>query len=147
NSMWVFAHKFPADYWIVAPRAPHLAPQGGYSWSTPGAGWPTVDLMRPPAAALDDLLDTWPRSQGLSISQADVIGFSQGACMTIALSMFYPARVGKMGILAGFAPTGAEQILAPGRFNGKKVFVSHGTRDEQVSIAEARRTVQLLEQG
>jgi len=166
DSMWVFAHKFPADYWIIAPRAPHLAPQGGYSWSMPGAGarpheipdrlppdgsippgWPTVDLLRPAAAALLDLLDTWPRAQGLDVAQVDVIGFSQGAAMTFTLALLYPARVRKMAILAGFAPGGAERVLTPGRFNGIKAFVAHGTRDENVPIVHARRNLQLLEQA
>lgn len=146
NSMWVFAHKFPADYWIVAPRAPHLAPQGGYSWSMPPK-WPTVDLLRPAAAALLDLLDTWPRANNLDGASVDVIGFSQGAAMSFALTLLYPARVRKMALLAGFAPTGAEQIIAPGRLNGKNLFVAHGTKDEQVPIAQARRSVQLLEQA
>ena len=147
NSMWVFAHKFPHDYWIVAPRAPHLAPMGGYSWSMPGAGWPTVDLLRPAAAALADFLDTWPRANGLEDVPVDVIGFSQGAAMAFSLALLYPARVQKMGLLAGFAPTGAEQIAAPGRLNGKNHFVAHGLRDEQVPLDQARRSIQLLEQA
>lgn len=147
NSMWIFANKFPADYWIVAPRAPHLAPQGGYSWSMPGAGWPSVDLLRASAAALLDLLETWPRANSLDGSSVDVIGFSQGAAMAFALALLYPARVQKMAVLAGFAPDGAEQVLAPGRFNGKKLFVAHGAKDDKVPLAQARRTVQLLEQA
>lgn len=147
NSMWVFAHKFPADAWIVAPRAPHLAPQGGYSWSMPGAGWPTVDLLRPAAAALLDLLDTWPRANNLDASTVDVIGFSQGAAMTFALALLYPARVRKMAILAGFAPDGAEQVLEPGRLSGKNAFVAHGLKDDRVPLTQARRSVQLLEQA
>ena len=32
NSMWVFARNFPRAAWMLAPRAPFLAPSGGYSW-------------------------------------------------------------------------------------------------------------------
>lgn len=145
NSMWVFAHKFPADYWIVAPRAPHLAPQGGYSWSMPGAGWPSVDLLRASAVALIDLLDTWPRANGVDGSRVDVIGFSQGAAMSFALAMLYPNRVNKLGILAGFAPNETEQVLKPGRLTGINAFVAHGTKDERIPLTEAQRSVQLLQ--
>ena len=145
NSMWVFAHKFPADYWIVAPRAPHLAPQGGYSWSMPGSGWPSVDLLRPAAAALIDLLDAWPRANGLDSSRVDVIGFSQGAAISFTLAMLYPARVRKLGILAGFAPDGAEQVLKPGMLKNMQAFVAHGTKDERIPLVQAQRSVQLLE--
>ena len=147
NSMWVFAHKFPADDWIVAPRAPHLAPQGGYSWSMPGAGWPSVDLLRPAAAALVDLLDSWPRANGLDGSQVDVIGFSQGAAMAFTLALLHPARIRKLGILSGFAPDHTEQVVTPGRLNGIQAFVAHGTKDERIPIAQAERSVHILEQA
>jgi phospholipase/carboxylesterase len=147
NSMWVFARNFPADYYIIAPRAPHPAPETGYSWRAPAprGSWPTIDLMRPSAAALIDLLDTFSRAYDLDASTVDVIGFSQGAALTFTLGLLYPQRVQKMGILAGFAPDGAEQILAPGQLNGKHTFVAHGTQDQMVPIAQARRTLQLLE--
>lgn len=145
NSMWVFAHKFPADYWIVAPRALHLAPQGGYSWSMPGAGWPSVDLLRPAAAALLDLLDSWPRANGLDGSRVDIIGFSQGAAMAFTMAMLYPNRVRKLGILSGFAPDATEQVLTPNRLNGIQAFVAHGVKDERIPVAQAQRSIQLLE--
>jgi phospholipase/carboxylesterase len=147
NSMWVFARNFPMDYFIIAPRAPHSAHDTGYSWRAPAprGNWPTVDLMRPSAEALIDLLDTFSRANGLDASTVDVIGFSQGAAMTFVLGMLYPQRVGKMGVLAGFAPEGAEPILASGRLNGKHIFVAHGTLDETVPVVQARRTIQLLE--
>ena len=147
NSMWVFAQKFPADIWIVAPRAPHLAPQGGYSWSMPGAGWPSVDLLRPAAAALLDFLDSWPRANGLDGSQVDVIGFSQGAAMAFTLALLYPARVQRLGILSGFAPDDTEKVLIPNRLNKIKAFVAHGLKDERIPIAQAARSIQLLEQA
>lgn len=147
NSMWVFARNFPADCWIVAPRAPYTAREAGYSWRAPGHGWPTVDNLRPSVQALIALLDAWAPANGLDASQVDVTGFSQGAALTFVLGLLHPARVRKMGILAGFAPEGAEHMLAPGHFNGKKIFVAHGTKDEMVPIELARRTVQLLEQA
>jgi phospholipase/carboxylesterase len=148
NSMWIFARNFPADCWIVAPRAPHTAREGGYTWRTPvSGGWPTVDNLRPAAQALIEMLDAWASANELDASQLDVTGFSQGAAMTLLLGLLYPARVGKMGILAGFAPEGAELILAPGHFNGKTIFVAHGIKDERVPIEQARRTVHLLEEA
>jgi phospholipase/carboxylesterase len=148
NSMWVFARNFPADYWIVAPRAPHAAKGRGYSWRsasiTPGA-YPSVENFRSSAQALVALLEAWSAANGLDASTFDVAGFSQGAALTFTLGALYPARVGKMAILAGFAPQGAEQILAPGQFDGKKLFVAHGTLDEMIPVAMARRTIQLLE--
>ncbi len=147
NSMWVFARNFPKDTYIIAPRAPHPAAETGYSWRAPASHgtWPTVDLLRPSADALIDLLDAFARAYALDASTIDIIGFSQGAAMTFTLGLLYPQRVRKMGILAGFAPDGAELLVAPGPLNGKQAFVAHGSQDQIVPLAQARRAIQLLE--
>jgi phospholipase/carboxylesterase len=146
NSMWIFARNFPADCWIVAPRAPFTAHEGGYSWRALDSGhWPSVDSLHPSADALIALLDGWTQARGLDGAQVDMTGFSQGAAMVFEMGLLYPARVRKMAILAGFVPDGAEQILAPGQFSGKSIFVAHGTKDERVPIEQARRMIHLLE--
>jgi phospholipase/carboxylesterase len=147
NSMWIFARNFPAEYWIIAPRAPHPAKERGYTWRSPvvPGRWPSVENMRPSAQALLELLEQWSAAHGLDATSFDVAGFSQGGALTFLLGALYPARVGKMAVLAGFAPEGAEQVLTPGQFNGKTIFVAHGTLDERVPIAMARRSIQLLE--
>jgi phospholipase/carboxylesterase len=147
NSMWIFAHNFPAETWIVAPRAPHIASQGGYSWRapvTPGT-WPSVENMRSSAQALVGLLDDWSQANGLDASTFDVAGFSQGGALTFALGALYPARVGKMAVLAGFAPEGAESILAPGQLSGKSIFVAHGKFDKMVPVEMAGAQVTYCE--
>ncbi|PWH11774.1 MAG: hypothetical protein DDG60_16490 [Anaerolineae bacterium] len=147
NSMWVFARNFPTDYYIIAPRAPYPAPETGYSWRAPAprGSWPTLDLMRPSAEALLDLLEAFGRAYGLDASTVDVIGFSQGGAMTFTLGWLYPQRIRKMGILAGFAPQGAEDRFQPTLLSGKHVFVAHGTQDTMVPLAMAQRTIHLLQ--
>jgi phospholipase/carboxylesterase len=147
NSMWIFTRHFPAEYWIITPRAPNVAQQGGYSWRAPAprGSWPTIDLFRPSIAALLEFLEHFANANNLDASTVDVAGFSQGGALTFTLGALHPARVQKMGILAGFAPEAAEQILTPGLLNGKNIFLAHGTLDEMVPIAMARRTIQLLE--
>ncbi len=92
-----------------------------------------------------ELLPKWAAAHGLEPSPVDLAGFSQGAALTLTLGALHPERVGKMGILAGFAPEGAEQVLPPGRLNGKTIFMAHGTLDEMVPLPMARRAIQLLE--
>lgn len=148
NSMWVFARNFPADCWIVAPRAPRAARQGGYTWrAAVESERPNVEGFRPAVAALLDMLERWAAANGADTAQLDVTGFSQGAAMTFMLGLLHPQRVRKMGILAGFAPEGAEQLLALGHFDGRTIFVAHGARDETVPVEQARRSVRLLEQA
>lgn len=158
NSMWVFTRGFPADYWIVAPRAPHPGEPKGYSWrpirsaslSQPrGGDWgkPSLEQLLPSARALIRLIDEYAASVGVEARAFDVIGFSQGAAMVVVLGMLFPERIRRMGVLAGFVPSGMDEHIAKQPLTGKRVFVAHGTRDEMVTIERARDSVRLLERA
>ena len=150
NSMWVFARDLPAHYWIVAPRAPHVFGAGGYSWRpTEGAamGPPAYEMFLPAAEDLIRLVDAYSVSARIDASAFDVIGFSQGAAMCNVLAFLYPQRIGKVGILAGFAPGGLEELVTKRPLRGKPFFVAHGTKDETVTIDRARASIALLEQA
>jgi phospholipase/carboxylesterase len=150
NSMWVFVRDLPTNYCMLAPRAPHGAPSGGYSWRAPSDGHrrpATIDDLRPSAAALIALVDAYGAQNALDTTQLDVMGFSQGAVLTNALSLLYPQRLRRAVVLAGFMPAGAERLIEEHPLQGKPFFVAHGTLDEMVSIEDARRSVKLLERA
>ena len=150
NSMWVFARRFPADRWIAAPRAPHAAEQGGYSWRAvhPGTrSLSTVADYKPAADNLIRLVDNVSASIGVDAAQFDVAGFSQGGALTNALALLYPERIHRVAVLAGFMPGGSEELLARQPLTGKQFFVAHGSQDELVPLERARQSIQLLEQA
>jgi phospholipase/carboxylesterase len=150
NSMWVFAKDLPHHYWMVAPRAPHPSEMTGYSWRPlqPGTfGRPSLEALVPQADALIRLVDAYQASAGIEAPDFDVMGFSQGGAMSNVLSFLYPQRVRKMGILAGFVPSGLDMYAHERPLDGKSVFVTHGTRDEMVPIDRARASVAVLEQA
>lgn len=158
NSMWVFAKDFPSHYWMIAPRAPRPVEPTGYTWrpisspdSTPASGLrfglPTVHQFRASAEALIRLVDAYQLSVGIEAGQIDVMGFSQGAVMCNLLAFLYPQRIRKVGILAGFIPDGLEELASARPLEGKEFFVTHGTKDETVTIDHAHASVALLEQA
>ncbi len=150
NSMWVFARDLPDHYWIVAPRAPYVAAQGGYSWRPlefESLNHFSLDQLRAAAEALIRLVDEYAASAGLDASVFDVMGFSQGAAMSSVLAFLYPQRIRKVGILAGFVPGGLEELVAQRPLEGKPFFVVHGAKDQMVTIERARAAVETLEQA
>ena len=150
NSMWVFARDLPKNYWMIAPRAPHPAEPFGYSWRTlqpETFGRPSFEQLLPAAEALIRLVDEYQASAGIESSTIDVMGFSQGAAMSSVLAFLYPQRIRKIGILAGFVPSGVEAYLPNRPLAGKKIFVAHGTKDETVPVDRARASMQTLEQA
>lgn len=150
NSMWVFARDLPKNYWIIAPRAPHTTEPFGYSWRTvqPGTfGRPSFDQLLPAAEALIRLVDEYQASAGIDSSVIDVMGFSQGAALSGVLAFLYPQRIRKIGILAGFVPSGVDEYLQNRPLDGKNIFVAHGTKDETVPVDRARASMEILERA
>ncbi len=152
NSMWVFARNLPSDYWIVAPRAPYTAETGGYSWRLPqfeNMNRVSLDLLRSAAESLIHLVDEYSASVGRQADAAtfDVMGFSQGAAMSNVLAFLYPQRIRKTAILAGFVPSGLEELVTQRPLQGKPFFVTHGTKDEMVGVDQAHASVKVLEQA
>ncbi|NTW13057.1 MAG: hypothetical protein HGA30_07075 [Anaerolineales bacterium] len=150
NSMWVFARDLPYHYWMIAPRAPYPSELTGYSWRPlqPGTfGRPSLEELIPQAEALIRLVDAYQASAGIEAPSFDVMGFSQGGAMSNVLAFLHPQRVRKMGILAGFVPSGLDVYAHDHPLEGKSVFVTHGTRDDMVPIDRARASVAVLEQA
>ena len=152
NVMWIFARDLAPEYWMVAPRAPHPSgmAQGGYSWraaQTEAEDLPTLDELRESADALLGLVDEYSASVSIDASTFDVLGFSQGAAMASILAFLYPQRLGKVGMLAGFVPSGLEELTSQRPVEGKPFFVAHGTRDETIPIERARASVEILEKA
>ena len=150
NSMWVFTRGLSPDYWMMAPRAPHPAEPSGFSWrpyQPLTEGRPSLEMLLPAAEALIHLIDEYSASVKLDALQFDLLGFSQGAAMVNLVGMLYPHRVRKMGVLAGFVPSGLEELISQKSLAGKKVFVAHGTQDQLVPIDRARASIELLEQA
>ena len=152
NSMWVFARNLSSDYWMVAPRAPYPSQMslGGYSWSpSPGDAEDrsSLEQLRESAEMLVRLADDYAASVRMDATSFDLMGFSQGAAICSSLAFLHPDRIGRVAILAGFAPRGLEAVVSQRPLQGKPFFVAHGTKDERVSIERARASIEILEQA
>ena len=152
NSMWVFARNLPAEYWMVAPRAPHTSQmeQGGYSWRSSVVDVEDhirLEQLRDSAEMLIRFVNDYSASVGIDAHTFDVLGFSQGAALCSLLAFLYPERIHKVGILSGFVPSGLEELVSQRPLEGKPFFVTHGTKDERVSLARARASMDVLEQA
>lgn len=155
DSMWVFGRKFSTSYLILSPRAPFPAQPAGYSWRDvekyplqTDFGNPALHMLKSSADDLINLIDQYTTSlNNIEAKQFDVVGFSQGGAMVNVLGITYPNRINKMGVLAGFIPSGLDEYIEKKALLGKNVFVAHGTKDETVTIDRAHASVNLLRQA
>jgi phospholipase/carboxylesterase len=145
NAMWVFGAQLPPRYLLLAPRAPYPAPMGGYSWyARQASAWPALEDFRPAVEGILDLLRQL-NFPGADFSSFHLLGFSQGAALSYALALLYPARVLSVAALAGFMPTEAASLVGAQPLRGKPVYVAHGVRDAMVPVEQARLAVDLLQ--
>jgi phospholipase/carboxylesterase len=141
GSMWVFASRFPHNVLLIAPRAPYPSnmPGSGYSW----ADGDNVDF----AASLrsfDQLVPKLAENFNGRFNKFGMVGFSQGAVVSVAYILGNPGRVSKLAMLAGFLPTEDQEDYSS-KVIDLPVFIAHGTKDEDVSIERSRAAKRIFE--
>jgi phospholipase/carboxylesterase len=131
----------------VTVRGPLSLPPGGRHWyAVPRVGYPDPATFLSTLQQLSALLDGFPHTLGVDVSQTIIGGFSQGAVMSYSLGLA-ASRPSPAGILAlsGFIPTvpGFELDLTSRR--GLPVAIAHGSLDPVISVQFARQARDRLE--
>lgn len=148
--MWIFTRQLAGHFWLFAPRAPLSSPEGGYGWIPHREdGWPHLEDFAEAARQLVEGVQHWASKAGVpnqTLTQPiDLMGFSQGAAMSYAVAAFYPERIGRVAGLAGFLPRSKQNFDLRPAYEGRKIYVAHGSKDETVPVSMAQETVQVLE--
>jgi phospholipase/carboxylesterase len=148
NVMWVLTNPIPDNYALLAPRAPVQCGPDQYCWHTIAPQWPDMDVYRSLADSLIERVDQWAAENNWPAQQIDVMGFSQGAVLALAMGILYPEKIGRTAILAGFLPQAWKSQLQSTQeaLAGKPFFIAHGTRDEVIPIAKAHYTAEWLKE-
>jgi phospholipase/carboxylesterase len=163
--MWVFASRLPKHYLMLAPRGRYSSRLGGYGWySEEKRDWPEAQDFIESIDELLSFLDSlkakaaeelaggnvsqrqvWVALGRGDFSKVSLVGFSQGAAVSYIFSLTHPERVETVAGMAGFLPENTESLVENQPLQGKKVFITHGSRDDIVPVQRARNAVELLE--
>jgi phospholipase/carboxylesterase len=136
NAMWIFDHALPRSGTVVAPRALFASELGGHRWAR--------SVVRDDLDDVDFLeaLEVLPRflNEVIALYEIDpqrviVMGFSQGAALSYALSLAQPELLRGVIALAGFLPA---NLPAQSQNALPRYLIIHGTRDEAVPVDRAR---------
>jgi phospholipase/carboxylesterase len=160
----VLLHGIGADEDDLFPLAAHLDPrlhvvslraprdyQVGYAWFD--LGWradgtvvPDVGQARRALADLVRWLEAAPARLGVDPRRVYLLGFSQGAMMSLGVLRTAPRRLAGVIALSGRASPEVFPGDAPAAdVAAVPLFVAHGTVDDVLPIANGRATRDLLE--
>ena len=147
--LFSFSDELPDDLLIVSLRAPYEMGHGGYAWYA-------IDLdsennkfsdlvqaresMHKIAAAIDDLKNQY----NTNLSNTFLLGFSQGAILSYALSLNFPNKIQHVIALSGYL----NKELIPNDIDQKistDYYISHGSVDQVIPVEWARNTTPFLE--
>lgn len=135
---WVFGRAAPPTWRIITPRAP--LPDGeGFTWYRldPETGRPNPASQRAAIAALGRFIEAAVPAYGGSLDNVILLGFSQGAAVSMIYALENPGRVRGVAVLAGFVPGLKDRAVPP--LHGLPVLIVHGTHDETIPLKFAER--------
>ncbi len=148
--MWLFADALPLAATVISPRALYDSGLGGYSWArtTAPRDLDQIDF----GEAIDVLQRFVPemiRQYQADAERVIVLGFSQGAALSYALSLRAPEMMCGVIALAGFLPENQRLALrstpvGQGAYPRSGYLIIHGLEDEDVPIERARQARALL---
>lgn len=149
--LFSFADELPDEYYIISARAPYNMQHGSYAWydinfdadqnkfSDHDQAKVSRDLI---AGFIDELIQTYP----IDPKKVTLIGFSQGSILSYAVALSYPEKVQKVVAMSGYLNLEiVSDDYLKNTFNNLKIFASHGTSDQVIPLAWAKKTPVILE--
>lgn len=150
EDLFSFASELPENYYIISARAPYPLPPYGNAWyaidfdanmnkfSNDEQAIESRDLI---VSFIDELLEKYP----IDSKNINLIGFSQGAILSYAVALSYPAKINKVVALSGyFNPNILKEGYENNDHSELKFFVSHGSVDQVIPIEWARKNPEVL---
>lgn len=142
------AYEFERDDLLVisvqAPLELGGVMAGGFEWyrfqQPPSLNEAT---LRTSLDALARFLDAVKASYPVDPERVVLLGFSQGAVMSLGTQALQPDSVAGVIALSGYFPIEVESDA--GNLVGRPAFVAHGTHDDIIPVEAGRRTRDLLE--
>lgn len=153
QDLFGLAPYVPANFHVLSLRAPNVMGLGSYAWFAFGvlpSGERAINEAQEAASRqqLTQVIASAARQLNIPPERVVVGGFSQGGIMALSLLLTQPelmhaAMVMHSRLLGQITPL----VVPPARLQGKQLWVSHGTLDQVLPLANAhaiRATVQAL---
>lgn len=145
NDLFPLAGELDARFRVVSLRAPYDY-HTGHAWfridfGSDGSLKPDVAQARATLADLVRWLDAAPTRFGADPTRTYLLGFSQGAMMSIGVLRTAPERVAGVVALSGRADEAVFEVRADREAIARvPLLIAHGLYDDVLPIADGRRS-------
>ena len=130
-------------FYIVSARGPNVLAQGAYAWfhvEFTAAG-PVIDPREAEASRVTLLrfIDEVVEAYGVDQRRIFLLGFSQGAIMSLSLALTEPKKVAGVVAMSGrILPEVLPRVAPPDTLAGLPILLVHGTADPVLGIEYGR---------
>jgi phospholipase/carboxylesterase len=132
-----------ARFLVVSARAPVVLGYGSYGWFniefTPGGMVADIEQAKKSLLMLPGFIDELVETYGADGRRVYLAGFSQGAMMSLGLTLTRPDKVAGLVAMSGRLPRQVQEH-EPDReaLKGKPVLVTHGLYDPVLPVGQGR---------
>ncbi len=150
NDLFSFASELPEELFIISAQAPYPLPPYGNAWyainfdSVQGKFSDNVQAIESRKKILyflEEVLENYP----VDPENVTLLGFSQGTILSYAVALSHPEKIKNVIALSGYVNLDIlEDNYRDNDFSKLSIYSSHGTQDQVIPIAWARRNPEIL---
>ncbi len=149
EDLFSFASELPDELLIVSARAPYDMNFGGFAWyaitlDANDEKFSDLDEARKSLTKIASFIDYIKATYKTAPNNTFLLGFSQGAILSYALSLNYPNMVNHVIALSGYI----NDELVPENVSNLNIttdyYISHGTVDQVLPVELAQKAPEYL---
>ncbi|AZQ44502.1 alpha/beta hydrolase [Nonlabens ponticola] len=155
DDLFSFAPYMTDELLIVSVRAPYDMPPQGAAWyaidyTAAGGKFSDLNQARESMQLIEKFLNELKAHHNYNQDSVNILGFSQGAILSLAMSLNNPALFKNVVAMSGYLNVDLVQAMddVELRFRESKIkpnyFISHGSMDQVIPADWARRTAPIL---
>ena len=149
EDLFSFASELPDELLIVSARAPYDMNFGGFAWyaitlDANDEKFSDLDEAKKSLTKIANFIDYVKTTYKTDPNNTFLLGFSQGAILSYALSLNYPNKVNHVIALSGYinddlVPSSVSELNITSDF-----YISHGSVDQVLPVEWARKAPEYL---
>ena len=144
HDLFSFAQELPDELLIISAQAPYAMGFGGYAWyainfDDVNGKFSDIPQAMNSIQKIHDFIDEIHETYNTDADKTFLLGFSQGAILSYALSFRFPNKIPFVIALSGYI----NKEMLPNEFPNQiatEYYCSHGTVDQVLPIAWARES-------